>query len=781
MACTPLAENLFKISLCSDKNSISKVLDAQPLYLFIYFLNHEIVRFHYTFLNEFPLDINPLLDFTQFRTVTPKVEWLEDSSRISFKTQSLDVYLNKLALEIAIYDKEGELIHKDLSEAGFFTNLFADGRTEIRSYKSFNPDSIPLIYGLGDKTGELNRWGRRFINKPVDALGYDSTNSDPLYKDIPFFIALDRFSNKAHGIFFDNFSEKFFDFGKERKPSAYYYFGAVAGDLNYYYIHGPELSKVSQRFIQLSGMPPLEPEFIFGYLGSGMAYTEKDKSAERILDFVDRHKAHGLSPSAFHLSSGYTLNEKSERMQFIWNREKFPDPKAFVKQLKDRDVELCVNLKPVLLKSHPYYEEAAQLGLFIESENGTALIIDYWSGEGAYLDFTKEKTIEWWKKKIQENLLNTGLRGIWNDNNEYEIFTAHQQMHRTMIMPNLMSKVSREALLEMNPNLRPWIISRSGYAGLQKYAGTWTGDNFSSFTALKYDVTLISSMALSGLIHCGCDIGGFWGDKPSPELFLRWIQIGVFSPRFTIHSYKENATEILDLLREEPLGGGLNYFSIAQDYLKLREKLRAYIYQANYAAYRSAIPIQRPLVYDFQSDLNTQERSFEYMFGESILVTPISEVYENGAEKEVYLPLLEDSLPWINFFNYKEFPSAKLHSLSINLKEIPVFVKANSVVPFIEGNNLCFRLFLASKNTTDNLGKSRAHSYTLDYLFYEDDGSSNSYLDNYYLLREFVFEVELLDDEPQVKVRVKSEKGLWKSRYIISVECVYNGKLYTVG
>ena len=126
----------------------------------------------------------------------------------------------------------------------------------------------------------------------------------------------------------------------------------------------------------------------------------------------------------------------------------------------------------------------------------------------------------------------------------------------------------------------------------------------------------------------------------------------------------------------------------------------------------------------------------------------------------------------INFFNYQEFPSAKLHRLSINLKEIPAFVKANSVVPFIEGNNLCFRLFLASKNTTDNLGKSRPHSYTLDYLFYEDDGSSNSYLDNYYLLREFVFEVELLDDEPQVKVRVKSEKGLWKSRYIISVECV---------
>ena len=707
------------------------------------------------------------------------IEYKEDSKVLSFKTKSLKILLNKDALEISIYDRDGDLIHQDLSEAGFFTNLFSDGRSEIRSYKRYNPASAPLIYGLGDKTGEINRWGKRFINKPVDALGYDSMNSDPLYKDIPFFIILDRLLNKAHGIFFDNFSEKFFDFGKERKPSPYYYFGAVAGDLNYYYIHGPELSKVSQRFIDLSGKPALEPDFIFGYLGSGMAYTEKDKSAQRILDFTDKHKIEKLSPSAFHLSSGYTLNEKLERLQFIWNKEKFPDPSSFVKELKNRNSELCVNLKPVLLKSHPYYEEAACLNLFIEDEHGDSLVIDYWSGEGSYLDFTKESTQYWWKEKIKTHLLSTGLRGIWNDNNEYEIFSPHKQMHQTMIMPNLMSKLSREASIEINPELRPWIISRSGYAGLQKYAGTWTGDNFSNFTALKYDIALISSMGLSGLIHCGCDIGGFWGEKPDSELFLRWIQAGIFSPRFTIHSYKEEPTEILDLLKDQSLVEGSNYFNIAKSYLKLRDELRAYIYQANYIASESGIPLQRPLVYDFQADLNTHERSFEYMFGESILVAPVYEAYEQMKTKEIYLPVLEESLTWINFFNYQEFSSGVLHTLNTNLKEIPVFVKANSVVPLVNGDNLRFKLFLAKKNRTTSLAAHTNHTYTLDYSFYEDDGDTNAYLDNYYLLREFCFELELLDDVPQVKVRVKSEKGLWKSRYIISVECVYNEKLYT--
>ncbi|NBV98058.1 MAG: glycoside hydrolase family 31 protein [Proteobacteria bacterium] len=851
-----LDTRVFKLSLGSDKPRIKEKLEkskSAPLNLFILFLSPYIVRFHYAFSDSFDLNINPLLDFSSYALNDQGTDAaarkpdvfiqnqntinLEDTpTELIFLTDILKIIINKDALKIDIYDADGDLVSSDLSQAGFYSDVFLDGGPQVRSYRTY-PDSHnpPLIYGLGDKTGELNRWGRRFINKPVDALGYDSSNSDPLYKDIPFFIALDRVLNKAHGIFFDNFSEKFFDFGKERKPSPYYYFGAVAGDLNYYYIHGPELSKVSQRFIELTGRPNLEPEFIFGYMGSGMAYTEKNNSAEELLNFTKRHQAENIFPTAFHLSSGYTLNEKNERLQFTWNPQKFPQPELFIKELRELGVELCVNLKPVLLKSHPLYAEAERLDLFINAagenaeievcenaENGVvhrSLLVDYWGGEGSYLDFTKPKTQAWWKTKIKEQLLGKGLRGIWNDNNEYEIFTAHSQIYKTILMPNLMSKLSYEASLENNPELRPWILSRSGYAGIQKYAETWTGDNCSSFTALKYDTQIISSMGISGMIHCGCDIGGFWGDKPSPELFLRWIQLGVFSPRFTIHSYKEQPTEVLDLLTDSS-PDGISFFSIAKKFMQLRDNLKPYLYQANYLAHTQGIPIQRPLIYDFQDDFKVREISFQYMLGEALLVIPVTKtIYddeEENAEPRVmlqsqrfYLPALENycetrssstraplenSGSWIDFFNFKEYPAGQECNYELDINTIPVFVKANSVVALVEKTDskpdnlvfnypqgplyeisLKFRIFLNSQELT--LKKN----ITIDYHFYEDDGNTNAYKHGQYLLRYFKFYIELLGDVPQVKVRVLSHQGLLKSRYIINIDCIYNENLYNIG
>jgi alpha-glucosidase len=821
---------LFKLSLSSEKTSIKEKLEnseSAPLNLFILFLSPYIVRFHYAFSDSFDLNINPLLDFSSYALNDQGTDAaarkpdvfiqnqntinLEDTAtELIFLTDILKIIINKDALKIDIYDAEGDLVSSDLSQAGFYSDVFLDGGPQVRSYRAYtDSQNPPLIYGLGDKTGELNRWGRRFINKPIDALGYDSSNSDPLYKDIPFFIALDRVLNKAHGIFFDNFSEKFFDFGKERKPSPYYYFGAVAGDLNYYYIHGPELSKVSQRFIELTGRPNLEPEFIFGYMGSGMAYTEKDKSTEELLNFTKRHQAENIFPTAFHLSSGYTLNEKNERLQFTWNPQKFPQPELFIKELRELGVELCVNLKPVLLKSHPLYAEAERLDLFINEAGENAeievceqsLVVDYWGGEGSYLDFTKPQTQTWWKTKIKEQLLEKGLRGIWNDNNEYEIFTAHSQVHKTILMPNLMSKLSYEASLENNSELRPWILSRSGYAGIQKYAETWTGDNCSSFTALKYDTQIISSMGISGMIHCGCDIGGFWGDKPSPELFLRWIQLGVFSPRFTIHSYKKEPTEVLDLLTgSNP--DTISFSSIAKKFMQLRDNLRPYLYQANYLAYTQGIPIQRPLIYDFQEDIKVREMSFQYTLGESLLIIPVAEtIYDDQQSQRFYLPALgnycetifssttaplEDSGSWINFFNFKEYPAGKEYNYELDINTIPVFVKANSILPMLDETfqdpqkqdtasiPLKFRIFLNSQELT--LKKN----ITIDYNFYEDDGNTNAYKHGQYLLRHFQFHIELLGDAPRVKVRVLSHQGLLKSRYIINIDCIYNENLYSI-
>jgi alpha-glucosidase len=324
-------------------------------------------------------------------------------------------------------------------------------------------------------------------------------------------------------------------------------------------------------------------------------------------------------------------------------------------------------------------------------------------------------------------------------------------------------------------------------------------------------------MGISGMIHCGCDIGGFWGDKPSPELFLRWIQLGVFSPRFTIHSYKEKPTEVLDLLTDSS-PEGISFFDIAKKFMQLRNNLRPYLYQANYLAHTKGIPIQRPLIYDFQEDIKVREISFQYMLGESLLIIPVAESIYDDAEntanenykqsQRFYLPTLEnycetisssitvpleDSGSWVDFFNFKEYPAGKEYEQELDINTIPVFVKANSVIPLVEivelkpdglflnapqdpllKVSLKFRIFLNSQELT--LKKN----ISIDYNFYEDDGNTNAYKHGQYLLRHFQFHIELLGDMPQVKVRVLSHQGLLKSRYIINIDCIYNENLYSV-
>lgn len=762
------AKQIFKLKLFSR----NKYHRQKLFYLFIFFINAHLIRFHYSSIEDFDYDFNQMLDLDSLLDKELKVSIDDSKDFLSFKTEILKVTIKKQALQISIYNHDGELISEDLAEAGF---CFDEG---IKSYKTYQDlSNPPIIYGLGDKSGEINRWGRRFINKPVDALGYDSANTDPLYKDIPFFIVLDRLSHKAHGIFFDNFAEKFFDFGKERKPIPYYHFGAKAGELNYYFIYGPSIKEVSQNFINLTGKPPLMPALSFGYLGSAMAYTERDSSSKELMRYSERHSAESIFPSAFHLSSGYTLNEKNERMQFLWNEEKFSDLETFIDKFRDKGIELCVNLKPVLLLNHPYYQQAKALDLFINDSSGEALVVDYWSGKGSYLDFSKEETLKWWKAKIKKAFLEKGIRGVWNDNNEYEIFTEHSQKNRTIIQANLMSKISYEASLEEKPDLRPWILTRSGYAGQQKYAQTWTGDNYSSFNSLRYDNAIINSMGISGLIHSGCDIGGFWGSKPTPELLLRWIQNGVFAPRFCIHSYKDSPTEVLELKGSYDKNiPDLDIWSLAKFYMSLRDQLFPYIYQANYLAATKAIPIQRPLFYDFQDDKRVLEESFQYLFGKSIMVSPL---YGDFIQ-EVYFPLSES---WIGFFDFKEYKPGTILSVKRDAKHLPVFVSANSVIPLLKTDQrfhinqskleLNFRIFV---NTKELQSKKFLE---IKYYFYEDDANTNNYKNGEYLLRELLFMVYLTDkDIPMIELIENRREGLADSRYIINTECVYNEKLY---
>jgi alpha-glucosidase len=635
----------------------------KDVYLNIVFVNENTVRFHYRFEKNFDeLKPNANLNFTQEKT---KISIEKNPDFYLLKTKNFDIKIDFKPLATIIYDKDKNIISADFPQLGFWSAELDDlSNQEIRIYRAYG-NSAPLIYGLGDKTGAINRWQQRFRNEPIDALGFNSKNTDPMYKDIPFFIHLDSETQIAHGIFFDNFYKKTFDFGKEKKPGNYYYMSAEKGEANFYFFYGPSIKKVVSNYLKLTGMPCEMPDCALGYIASGMSYLEnynqEQEQGKKIIETLTRFQEKNFSTTAFHLSSGYILDENNKRQQFIWNKNKIKDPKVFAEELKKLGIEISCNLKPVLLTSHPEYQEACKQDLFINDKNGQSLVIDFWGGQGSYLDFHKTQTQTWWQKKLDE-LFSLDVTGIWNDNNEFEIFDTFQGEENKALQANIMNKLAYEQALKRGFT-KPWILTRSGYSGIQQYAQTWIGDNQSSWESLKYDNAILTSMSLSGLVHCGTDIGGFYGKTPDAELLLRWIQCGVFTPRFSIHSYKEQATEADMYEKSHP-----EIFKHIQQSFALRKELLAYIKTEQKKAFALGIPIMRPLVYDFQNDKNILEESFNYMFGEQYLVCPI---FNQDPVKEIYLPCQKSR--WQHLFTQEQFQGGNYYSLENKLDYIHVF------------------------------------------------------------------------------------------------------------
>ncbi len=296
-------------------------------------------------------------------------------------------------------------------------------------------------------------------------------------------------------------------------------FVADYGDLDYYVIAGP-VADIVRRYTWLTGKPALLPRWALGYSGSTMSYTDRPDAQAAMADFLAKCEEHDILCDSFHLSSGYTsIGDK--RYVFHWNRDKFPDPAAFVRSYADRGVRLIPNIKPALLADHPLFEEARANGLLVCDDRGEPEWVQFWGAVGAYLDFTHAATILWWREKVTSALLDVGMAGTWNDNNEFEIVSLKATAHgfgtpapaiATKPLQTLqMIRASRDAQRAHAPGKRPFLVSRSGSAGLQRYAQTWSGDNYTSWETLRYNVKMGLGLALSGISNTGHDVGGFDG------------------------------------------------------------------------------------------------------------------------------------------------------------------------------------------------------------------------------------------------------------------------------
>lgn len=624
---------------------------------------------------------------------------------------------------------------------GKTTQIAADRKTQaynldgslgkgIYHYLERNHDE--QYFGLGEKSGDMDRHGKRYRMLSVDPMGYDAQHTDPLYKHIPFYITRNKQSDISFGIFYDNMAQSVFDMGNEMDNyhGWYRYYHSFAGDLDYYIIVGPALKDVVKKYSWMTGKTIFSPKWSLGYSGSTMTYTDAPDAQEQLKRFIELCEKNDIICDSFQLSSGYTsIGDK--RYVFNWNREKFPDPKGFIDEYHQKGVQLCANIKPALLKSHPQFEKLEKQGIFIRNRSGEVEMVQFWDEVGAYIDFTNEKSIQWWKENVTSQLLEYGIDSTWNDNNEFEIWSTDAVSHGfgkelpfetvRAIQPLLMMKASYEAQKEYAPHLRPYLISRSGSPGMQRYVQTWSGDNYTSWKSLKYNIKMGLGLSMSGIYNVGHDIGGFSGPAPEPELLVRWVQNGIFHPRFTIHSWNDDQTVNVPWMYEETTDN-------IRELMKFRHRITPYLYTALYEAHANYEPIIRPTFYDFGHDAKTFEENDDFMLGDSVLVASVVE--KGKTERAVYLPANDGG--WYNFHTSEWHEGGELVTVPAPLEYNPLLIQAGGIIPINDANPT-----FSNKEQEDRAFILFPHRQKGNsaYHLYEDDGVSANYQDNHAIIQ----------------------------------------------
>lgn len=568
--------------------------------------------------DEVPLNGRDKLSVDGFSLETP--ELTEDETRLSFALDGVRFSIEKKNFRISA-ETDGGVLYRDRS--GLAYNFAGElGRGSAHFTERF---SDQRIFGLGDKCGPINKANRRFALGATDSMGFSAAYSDPLYKQIPFYIC--SHAAGSYGLYYDTYSNGTVDFGVEH-DNYFEPFNSIRFDeenMVFYLILGSPMEIVRRFSAMLGSIAPV-PKWAFSYTGSTMEYTDADDADARLKSFVAQCEAYGIRAGGFWMSSGYT-QIGDRRCVFHWNTEKIPDPKGLAAYFGAHGMQLISNVKPAFLTEHPLYKTIAENGWFLADADGTPARFPFWGGMASYLDFTNPGAYAFWKDCVKRQLVEKGYRHIWNDNNEYDVpdetVMAHgfgQPIPACRIRPlfsYLMARASREACVEMGETA-PFNVSRCAIAGTQRVASTWTGDNFTSFEELRWNHKQIMTMALSGFLFFGPDIGGFAGPQPSEELFLRWLQYGVFLPRFTLHSWKPDAPSTMPWLYPDRMDAVKRLFD-------LREQLVPYLYAEAERCRTNHEPLLRPL---FLIDPACDPESDAFLVGERILACP---VFDEGA------------------------------------------------------------------------------------------------------------------------------------------------------
>ncbi len=620
---------------------------------------------------------------------------------VGFRTASLAVRVDPATLALRVTANDGRVLWQDapLQAArapGPVSTGSTDERTEAapralpRGAAFEHRVALPLgtrVFGLGDKTGPLDRRGGFFVHWNTD-VGRFTEATDPLYKTIPFLLTVDG-DGRSGGVFLDNTWRSWFDVGK-RDPEVLA-FGADGGPLDVYVINGPRVADVVQRYTELTGLPPLPPLWSLGYQQSRYSYMSSDE----VRSVASRLRAERIPTDVLWLD----IDFQDRNRPFTVNPATYGDLPALASTLRGDGFRLVaitdLHVADVPGEGYAPFDSGAAGDHFVKHADGRRFSGKVWPGPSVFPDFTRTASRAWWGG-LYRGFVDDGVAGFWNDMNEPALFgtpnktmpadvvhridtpgfaprtATHAEIHNVYGMEN--TRATYDGLRALRPDDRAWVMTRASYAGGQRYAATWTGDNSSTWSHLKLSVSQLLSLGMSGFAYSGADVGGFTGGA-SPELMTRWLQVAAFTPVFRTHVATDGP-------RTEPWVDGPVHTALRRRAIEARYRLLPYLYALADENARNGAPLMRPVFYDHADGLSLPcDTSMMFDLGPNLLVAP-PPTPESPLAYKACLP----AGGWYDFWTGLRVATAgdggaTTMTETPTLDRLPVYVRAGSIVP----------------------------------------------------------------------------------------------------
>lgn len=699
----------------------------------LYVVDKNILRFRYTNRNEFSQA--PSYAVVYQITEKPKFTVKDNGNYIVLTTDELIVEISKNPCRVSIFDKNKNLLNKDEESFGV-----AFDNDDVRCFKKFFNDE--RFYGLGEKSDDLLKNGKQYTLWNSDFPAYTS-RKDELYLSIPFFIGIRK--NVAYGIFFDNTYKSYFNFGASN--NRFFWFGAEGGEMDYYFIYGPEIKRVISDYTKLTGRIELPPLWALGYQQSRYSYYPESTVRRIAKTFRERKIPCDVIYLDIHYMDGYRV--------FTWNKERFPEPEKLLADLKEMGYKVIPIIDPGVKADSNYFaaREGNKKDLFAKYPDGEFYQGEVWPSWAYFPDFTKKETRIWWGEKLSA-LLKQGIEGFWNDMNEPAVWgqnfpdivlfddngykANHKKIHN--VYGFSMAQATREGLRRFSDK-RHFILTRAGFSGVQRYAAVWTGDNIATDEHLRLACTMPLNMGLSGVPFVGSDVGGFIGE-PTNEMYIRWYQLGAFTPFFRGHS-------AIDTRYREPFSFNEYVENDVRRAIEMRYRMLPFWYNEFYNSTQTGLPIMRAMFINYQDDENSYsyDAQFQYMLGENLLVAPI--INSSDRFKKLYLPKGK----WYDWNNNNVVDGSQWLIKEVPMNQIPLYIKEGGIIPMQEVLNY------VGEKIIESLEFIVFPSTKSEYTFYEDDGLTYDYEKGKYSLTKF----SVTQNSKLIKLTVEKIKNDYQS------------------